>query len=47
MHLFVGPPGFGILKMSSTMFQTKVKSTFVRNVGEVLEEAFGKDVVQG
>ena len=33
--------------MSSTMFQTEVKSTFARNVGEVLEEAFGKDVVEG
>ena len=47
MHLFVGPPGFWILKMSSTMFQTEIKSTFARNVGEALEEAFGKDVVQG
>jgi len=43
--LFFGPR-IQIIKMSSMMSQRRIKFVFVGNVGEALEEAFGKDVVE-
>jgi len=48
--LFIGLPGIQILRIVKCDIQKEMKSgivfVFVGNVGEALEEVFGKDVVE-